>query len=97
MFKQCKETVALLLARPSLCAELIDPFVAGIASDFGIEASSHAVMDKLHAFLRMALGGRVEMRRWFTYVDQADSLVKMWHVLLLALFAGELFDGQDLS
>ncbi len=94
MFKECKETIALLLSRRNQCEVPVEPFVASIANDLGIEPAMEPVIDSLHQFLRLALGPRVEMRRWFTYVDSAPALERCWHTLLLALTAMCLFEGK---
>ncbi len=95
MFKECKETIALALNRLHSCTVLIEPLADSIANELRIEASVDAVVESLHGFLRMALGPRVEMRRWFTYMDMAPALDRMWHTLLFALIFMAVFEGKD--
>ena len=35
------------------------------------------------------------MRRWFTFLDGAEELDKVWHTLLLGLVTSLLIDGED--
>lgn len=95
LMRECKETIALLLSRVEKSEALIEPFVQGVAADCGLEPDLDAVLPELRAFLRMALGPRVELRRWFAYVDSAPSLDRVWAVLLLALTVMHLFAGND--
>ena len=94
-FKECKETIALVVSRFDQLIPLIEPFVPGIANDAGVEPELGAIRSVLVKFCRMALGPRVEMRRWFTFVDMGPSLLRIWHVLLLSLTAMAVFDGKD--
>lgn len=74
VFKEAKETVALLLTRESFCQSLIEPLLPSIANDHHVDADWGSVKQVLHNFLRTALGPRVEMRRWFTYIDCVPRL-----------------------
>ena len=42
-------------------------------------------------------GNKVEMRRWFTWIDGAKQLDRFWNVALLAMCASFLLDGQERS
>ena len=93
--KEAKETIALLLTQVEKSSAIIGPYVEAIANDTGCEPNLTAVVGELRRFLRMAMGPRVEMRRWFTYIEMAPALDRIWHILLLSLTAVCIFEGQD--
>ena len=95
LFRECKETVALLLQRWEECHSLIEPFVPSIAADHGVSPGMENVRAALEEFCRRPLGPRVELRRWFTFIDMAPALLRIWHSLLLALCAMAMFRGDD--
>ena len=94
-FKELKETIALVLSRTQLAEALIEPFITSIAYDHGCAPDFDSVTAVLRDFCRMSLGPRVEMRRWFTFIDMAEPLLRIWNVMLLGLWAIAILDGRD--
>ncbi len=95
MFKECKETIALLLSRRSSIAPLIDIFVESIANGIGAPPLFDTVIAWMYDFTNQFLGPKVEMRRWFTYVGMAQTLDRIWNTVLLVLAAECLFEGDS--
>lgn len=95
MFKEAKETIALILSRLERVSAVVNSFVGEIARDHSEAEDPQRVVEFLAEFTTMAMGGRVEMRRWFTYLDNATYLDTMWHTLLLALVCEQLMEGKD--
>ena len=93
--KALKETIALILRKWQYCKQVVEPFREGIAADNGVEPDMDSIKALLEGFCRMALGPRVEMRRWFTFIEMGPALLKIWQILLLALTAQALFEGRD--
>lgn len=95
MLKEAKETVALLLSRLGRVKQLVSWYSCSIARDGGVPDTADNVVEKLKEFTRMAMGGKVEMRRWMTYMDMGPHLDNIWHTLLLALVAECMIEGKD--
>jgi len=53
------------------------------------------VVELLKSMLRVPMGPKVEMRRWFTFWDAGWTLDKLWHSMLLALIVWYGMNGED--
>ena len=85
-----KEIWHMLLTRcGGASCEIVAAFMEAIARDLGRPLSALSEPSAFNAMVRWVLsapiGQKVEMRRWFTFLDAGPSLDKAWHTMLVAL------------
>ena len=79
--------------------EIIRAFMEAIARDMG---RPRAALSEPGAFVPMVrwllsapIGQKVEMRRWFTFLDAGPDLDKAWHTMLVALIVEFFLEGAN--
>ena len=95
-----KETWCMLLARAGGAnCPVVDSFMEAIARDVGLPLSAlsepGAFDPMVRRVLRAPIGPKVEMRRWFTFMDAGPDLDRAWHTMLVALIVEFWLEGAD--
>ena len=78
---------------------VVDSFMEAIARDVGLPLSAlsepGAFDSMVRRVLRAPIGPKVEMRRWFTFMDAGPDLDRAWHTMLVALIVEFWLEGAD--
>ena len=78
---------------------VVDAFMEAIARDVGLPLSAlsepGAFDSMVRRVLRAPIGPKVEMRRWFTFMDAGPDLDRAWHTMLVALIVEFWLEGAD--
>ena len=97
-WRECRQTLQHILDNVGVHHPVIEMFSASIARDVGVppellESSPEHLRHE--AIVHLPIGAKVEMRRWFTFLDGSEGLDRYWHGALLSLVTPCLLDGVD--
>ena len=78
---------------------IVNVFMEAIARDVGLPMSALSEPGAFDAMVRQVLrapiGQKVDMHRWFTFVDAGPDLDRAWHTMLVALIVEFWLEGAN--
>lgn len=93
-WKQAVLTITVLTHGGQRLHPLLEAFAHDIAEDLEVPPALLGPSQCLQA-MTAKIGPKVEMRRWWSHYDASLDLLKVWHLLLVALVAQERAAGRD--